>query len=134
MPLVRIDLRAGKPADYVRAIGDGVHRAMVECFSVPERDRFQIITEHAPDRLIYNPSYLDIERSDDIVLIEITLSSGRTTELKQAFYARVAELLGESPGVRPEDVTIALVENTRENWSFGKGEASYVVRPREEWR
>jgi hypothetical protein len=134
MPLVRIDFRSGKPADYVRAIGDGVHRAMVECFSVPERDRFQIITEHAPDRLIYNPSYLEIPRSDDIVLIEITLSSGRTTELKQAFYARAAALLGESPGVRPEDVTIALVENTRDNWSFGNGEASYVVRPREEWR
>jgi len=43
-------------------------------------------------------------------------------------------LLAEEPGVRPEDVTTVLVENTRENWSFENGEASYMVVPREQWR
>ncbi len=33
MPLVRISLSAGKPADYRRAIGDGIHQAMVEMTS-----------------------------------------------------------------------------------------------------
>ena len=134
MPLVRIDLRAGKSASHVRAIGAAVQRAMVECLDVPARDQFQVIDEHTPEHLVYNPEYLDIRRTDDIVLVQITLSAGRTTEQKQAFYARLAALLGEAPGLRPEDVTVSLVETTREDWSFGNGEASYLVLPRERWR
>jgi phenylpyruvate tautomerase PptA (4-oxalocrotonate tautomerase family) len=134
MPLVRIDLRAGKPASHLRAIGTAVQRAMVECLDVPARDQFQVIDEHTPDHFVYNPDYLDIRRTDDIVLIQVTLSVGRTTQQKQAFYARLAALLREDPGLRPEDVTISLVENTREDWSFGNGEASYLVLPRERWR
>jgi len=134
MPLVRIDLRAGKPASHVRAIGAAVQQAMVDCLNVPARDQFQVINEHTSDHLVYNPSYLDIERTDDVVFVQITLSAGRTTETKQAFYARLAALLREDPGLRPEDLVIVLTENTREDWSFGKGEASYVVLPREQWR
>jgi 4-oxalocrotonate tautomerase len=134
MPLVRIDLRAGKLASYRRVIGAVVQRAMVECLDVPARDQFQVISEHDADHLVYNPEYLDIQRTDDIVLVQITLSAGRSTAKKQAFYARLASLLREDPGVRPEDVTVSLIENTREDWSFGNGEAAYVVLPREQWR
>ncbi len=134
MPLVHIDLRAGKSAAYKKAIGDAVQRAMIEHLNVPERDRFQVIREHVAEQLIYNESYLDVERSDDIVLIQITLAAGRSTEQKRAFYARLAELLRESPGLRPQDVSIILVENGREDWSFGNGEAQYLVLPREQWK
>jgi 4-oxalocrotonate tautomerase len=134
MPLVHIDLREGKPASYKKAIGEAIQRALIEHLNVPVRDQFQIIHEHAPDHLVYNPNYLDIERTDDIVMIQVTLSAGRTTEQKRAFYARVAELLQESPGIRPQDVLIHLVENTREDWSFGNGEAQYLLLPREQWR
>ena len=126
MPLVRIALREGKPADFGRAIGDAVHRAMVETINVPAADRFQVITEHSPDNLIYDPGYLNIDRSDDVVFVQITLNAGRTTEQKKALYARIAELLAERPGVRPPDVLINLVEVARENWSFGNGEAQYA--------
>lgn len=98
------------------------------------RDQFQVISEHTPDHLVYNPGYLNVERTDDIVFIEVILSAGRFTEQKRAFYARLAELLQENPGVRPQDVTIHLVENTREDWSFGNGEAQYLVLPREQWK
>jgi phenylpyruvate tautomerase PptA (4-oxalocrotonate tautomerase family) len=134
MPLVHIDLREGKPASYHKAIGDAVQRAMVEHLNVPPRDHFQIIREHTPDHLIYNAHYLDIERTNDLVMIQITLSTGRSTEQKQAFYARLAELVQENPGLRPQDVFIHLVENTREDWSFGNGEAQYLLLPREQWR
>src|SRR5690242_4228165 len=110
MPLVRIALREGKPTAYRTAIGDAVHKAMVETINVPAQDRFQVITEHALDNLIYDPTYLDIQRSDDVVFIQITLNTGRTTEMKKAFYARVAELLAENPGLRKQDVLISLVE------------------------
>lgn len=126
MPLVRISLREGKSAAYRQAIGEAVHRAMVETINAPASDRFQVITEHSPDGLIYDPSYLNIDRTDDVVFVQITLNAGRTTEQKTALYARITQLLAESPGVRPQDVLINLVEVPRENWSFGNGEAQYA--------
>jgi 4-oxalocrotonate tautomerase len=126
MPLVRISLRAGKSADYRRAIADGIHRAMVETLAAPEQDRFQIITEHDADGLIYDPSYLGIQRSDDDVLEQITLSAGRKPPQKRDFMARAAALLAEKPGLRAEDLFINLVEVAWENWSFGEGKAQYT--------
>jgi len=127
MPLVRIDLRAGKSTDYRRAIGDQVHRAMVETINVPSLDRFQVIAEHPAEGLIYDPTYLDIARTDDVIFIQIALNAGRTVEQKRALYARIAALLAENPGVRPQDVLINLVEVARENWSFGDGVAQYAT-------
>ncbi len=126
MPLVRISLRAGKPEAYRTALGDAVHRAMVETMNVPAKDRFQVITEHDAAGLVYDPSYLDIARTDDLVVVQITLNAGRTVEMKKALYARMAELLSTSPGVRREDVLVSLVEVGKENWSFGNGIAQYA--------
>jgi 4-oxalocrotonate tautomerase len=126
MPFVRIELRAGKPEEYRKALGDGVHRAMVEALGVPADDRFQVITEHPTAGLIYDPQYLGIRRSDNVVFVQITLSAGRKPQQKRKFYKRVAELLAESPGVKPADVVINLVEVVWENWSFGNGEAQYM--------
>ncbi len=127
MPLVRISLREGKPETYRRAIGEAVHRAMVETINVPALDRFQVITEHTPAGLIYDPAYLGITRTVDVIFIQITLNAGRSVEQKRALYARIVALLAENPGVRPQDVLINLVEVPRENWSFGNGEAQYAA-------
>ena len=126
MPLVRIALREGKPADYRRAIADEVHRALVEVASVPELDRFQILTEHAAGDLIYDPNYLGVKRSDDIVMIQITLNEGRTVEQKKALFKTIVDGLAEKPGIRPEDVLINLIDVRKENWSFGNGVAQYA--------
>ncbi len=126
MPLVRISLREGKPTAYRQAIADAIHRAMVETVNVPPLDRFQVITEYAPESLIYDPTYLGIDRTDDVVFIQITLNAGRTVDLKKALYARIAQLLTVYPGIRPQDVLINLVEVARENWSFGNGVAQYA--------
>ena len=127
MPLVHISLREGKSETYRRALADGIHRAMVETISVPPLDRFQVITEHPAESLIYDPAYLGIVRGDDVVFVQITLNAGRSTEQKRALYARMAELLGVNPGLRPQDLLISLVEVSRENWSFGNGQAQYAV-------
>jgi 4-oxalocrotonate tautomerase len=126
MPLVRIDLRQGKPAEYRAALGDAVHQAMVETINVPAADRFQVIAEHPAGGLVYDPSYLGVSRSDDVVFVQITLNAGRTLDLKKALYARMVELLAEKPGLRREDVLVSLVEVTKENWSFGNGVAQYA--------
>jgi phenylpyruvate tautomerase PptA (4-oxalocrotonate tautomerase family) len=100
---------------------------MVESINVPPQDRFQVITEHPADGLIYDPSYLGINRTDDVVFIQITLNVGRTVDQKRALYKKIADLLAQEPGVRPEDVVINLVEVTKENWSFGNGIAQYAT-------
>lgn len=128
MPLVRIALREGKSPTYHRAVGEAVHLAMVEAIGVPPLDRFQVITEHAADDLVYDPSYLGIERTDAVVFVQITLNAGRTPDQKRALYARLTELLAKDPGIRPQDVLINLVEVPKENWSFGNGEAQYAPR------
>jgi 4-oxalocrotonate tautomerase len=126
MPLVRISLREGKSEQYRRALADGVHQAMVEAIEIPAQDRFQIITEHKPNDLIYDPAYLGIQRTDDIVIVQITLSVGRKPGQKRKLFQRIVEILGANPGVRAEDLMINLVETAWENWSFGNGEAQYT--------
>ncbi|GJH24804.1 tautomerase family protein [Caballeronia novacaledonica] len=126
MPLVRISLVKGKPRDHIRAISNSVHEALVEAFKVPADDRFQLIQEHDRDDFIYDPGYLGVERSDDLVFIHITASDWRDTATKKAFYKTLATKLATSPGLRPEDVLIVLAPNRREDWSFGRGLAQYV--------
>lgn len=125
MPLVRIDLPKGTDAARRKAVSDTVHDAMVATMNVPKADRFQIIAEHAADALVIDPTYLDIERSKDAILIQITLNEGRSTDLKKAFYKAVADGL-HAAGMRREDVMINLVEVKKENWSFGNGIAQYA--------
>jgi len=127
MPLVRISLIEGKPESYLQKLGDLVHGAMVETISVPAQDRFQIITEHKKSHFIYDPAYLDIRRTDGLIIIQITLNQGRTVEKKRALYRRIAELLQQELNVRKEDVLVSLVEVAKENWSFGNGEAQYAT-------
>ena len=127
MPLVRIDLAKGKSAQFRKTLGDIVYKAMTDIINVPADDKFQVITEHPREELNYAPSYLGIEHSAGIVLIQITLSVGRPVERKQAFYKEIAEQLHAQLGIRKEDVFINLVETAKENWSFGNGVAQYVV-------
>lgn len=127
MPLVRIDLRKGKPPAYKKAIGDGIYRAMRETFTVPKEDRFMVVTEHEEDGFFYSKSYFNIDRTDDLVIIQITVTNSRNVEQKKALFARIVELLAEQPGVRPQDVFINLLEVAKENWSFGQGFAQYVT-------
>lgn len=134
MPLVTIDLLEGRPPDELDAISDAVHEAMVECLEVPERDRFQIITQHQPHTLRFDRDYLDIDRSEQFVLVRITLAAGRATGSKQTFYRRLSELLADRVGLPTGDLAVILVENSREDWSFGRGQASYLELPRQAWR
>lgn len=126
MPLAHIAMRAGKSDAYKQAIFDGLYCALREAFDVPEDDQFMIITEHDAASFCYGKSYLGIARTDDLVFIQITANNTRSVEQKKVLFRRVAELLGEAPGLRSEDVFVNLVEVTKENWSFGNGLAQYA--------
>ena len=125
MPLVRITLARGTSPEHRRAVADGVHRALVETANVPQDDRFQSVHEVPAEDLLFDPTYLGQSRTPSVVFVQITLNQGRSVEVKKALYARIAENLAASPGLRKDDVLVSLVEVPRENWSFGGGVMSY---------
>jgi len=127
MPLVRIHVPQGKPAEYRTAIGDVVYTTLVTILNVPKEDRFQVISEHSNTDLVMDPNYLGIQRTADALIIQVTLNEGRATvDLKKAFYKALADRLHERVGLRREDVFISLIEVKKENWSLGNGEAQYA--------
>jgi 4-oxalocrotonate tautomerase len=125
MPLVRVTLRKGRSSSFLRDAGEAIHAALVSQANVPEDDRFQVFDEVQADRLAAHATYGGVERSADLLIVEITLNAGRTVEIKKNVYADIVRRLGEH-GVRPDDVLIALTEVTKENWSFGGGRATYA--------
>ncbi|HZH12603.1 MAG TPA: tautomerase family protein [Microvirga sp.] len=126
MPLIRISLRKGKPSAYRKALANGIYLALRETFNVPEDDLFVTISEHEEDNFLYGANYLGIERSEELVIVQITVSNTRTVDQKKALFKRIVERLGIEPGLRSEDVFINLIEVEKENWSFGHGIAQYA--------
>jgi 4-oxalocrotonate tautomerase len=125
MPLLHISLRAGKPEAYRQAIFDGLYRAMREALNVPEDDQFMTITEHDAANFRTGNAY-GVARSADVVYIQITVFNTRTLEQKKALFRRIAELFGENPGIRPEDVFVIVYDAAKENWSVGNGVAQFA--------
>lgn len=126
MPLIRISLIKGKSREYIHAIGDGVHHALIDAYGIPPDDRFQLIHQHEQDDFIYDANYLGVQRTDDVVMIHIVAGNWRDTERKKTLYRLIADNLAAKPGLRMEDVIVVLSSNERDEWSFGNGFASYV--------
>jgi 4-oxalocrotonate tautomerase len=125
MPLIHISMRAGKLEAYRQAIFDNLYRATRETLNVPDDDQFMTITEHEAANFRYGNGY-GVNRSADVVYIQITVFNTRTVEQKKALFRRIVELLGESPGIRPEDVFVNVLDAAKENWSVGHGLAQFV--------
>ncbi|MBB3011300.1 phenylpyruvate tautomerase PptA (4-oxalocrotonate tautomerase family) [Cupriavidus alkaliphilus] len=110
-------------------MSDVVYASMIDVANVPQHDKFQIITRHADDELIYPAEgYLGIDYTPSIVFIQVTWNAGRSTEVKKAFYKAVAEGISRETGIRIQDVWISLVDVNREDWSFGNGEMQYAPK------
>jgi 4-oxalocrotonate tautomerase len=129
MPLVDITLKPGKSRAYKTALFDGIYAALRETFNVPEDDRFMSISERGYEDFSFSRSYLGMDRSDDFIILRITVSNTRSLSQKQALYRAIADHLGRDPGVRPDDIFINLIEVRLEDWSFGRGLAQYVETP-----
>jgi 4-oxalocrotonate tautomerase len=127
MPLVRIEVPQGKSVEYRHAISDVIYDVTIAVLKVPANNRFHVISEHAPTDLLIDPSYLGIHRTENAIIIQVTLNEGRANlELKKAYFKALADGLHERTGLRREDVLINLVEVRKENWSLGNGEAQYA--------
>ena len=129
MPLVRIDINKDAPAERVRIVSQAVYRAMIEIASVPINDKFQIVTRHSADEIIYpEEGYLGIDYTPDLIIIQVTWVGGRSTEVKKKFYQHIADEIHARQGVRKQDIWISLVDCGREDWSFGNGEMQYAPK------
>lgn len=126
MPLLRFDLIEGRSDAELQALLDAAHRAMLAAFQVPERDRYQIVHEHKPSRLVIEDTGLGITRTDKVVFLQVT-SRPRGREAKETFYRLLTEELEKSCGIAPGDVVVSVIENTDEDWSFGHGRAQFLT-------
>lgn len=126
MPLVRIDFLEGKTAEFKSQLGELVYESMLETIGIPEEDKFVVVNDLKAEELIFSTNYLGVDRTEGIVIIQITMNEGRTTEVKKALYKTVADKLNSQLDIRKEDVFINLVEVNKENWSFGNGIAQYA--------
>lgn len=123
MPLVRIDLTPDRSAAEQNAISAAIHTALSETMDVPADDLFHVVTTSGALR--YDRTYLGVQRSERLVMVQVFLRRGRTAAQKRAFYARAVTLLAEA-GVWPGDLLCVLTENGPEDWSFGDGIAQYA--------
>jgi 4-oxalocrotonate tautomerase len=129
MPLARIDVSKDAPPERIKVVSEAIYSAMVEIANVPLHDKFQVVTRHAADEIIYpKEGYLGLTYTGDLILIQITWVGGRSIEVKKKFYKRIADEIHERTGVRKEDVWINLVDDAREDWSFGNGEMQYAPK------
>jgi 4-oxalocrotonate tautomerase len=127
MPLVRIDIGNNAAPELAQTVGDVVYAAMIEIAKVPEHDKFQIITQHTAAQLIYpSAGYLGIDYTPGIIFIQVFWVAGRSTDVKKAFYRKIADDLHARAGVRKQDIFISLIDAAREDWSFGNGEMQYA--------
>jgi 4-oxalocrotonate tautomerase len=126
MPLARIDIRKNASVELVRVISEAVYKAMVDVANVPLHDKFQIVSRHAEDEIIYpQEGYLGLNYTRDLIIIQVTWVGGRSTEVKKKFFRQIADDIHAKGGIRKEDVWINLIDTNREDWSFGNGEMQY---------
>ena len=121
MPFTRISLLTGKSRAYLAAVSDSLDRALVECFEVPDKDRFVVFHQHQAEELIFDRTYKGGPRSDDFIIFHITTGKARSNETKQHFYRRLVDCLAKTPGIRPEDVMVVIANSNLEDWSFASG-------------
>lgn len=126
MPLLRFDLIEGRSDGELKALLDAAHRAMLAAFKVPVRDRYQLVHEHPPSRMIIEDTGLDIPRTEKVVFLQVT-SRPRSRAEKEAFYRLLCEELQSSCGIAPSDIVVSIIENTDEDWSFGQGRAQFLT-------
>ena len=126
MPLIRIDVIEGRSEAEIKALLNAAHRAMLAAFNVPPRDRYQIAQQHPRAHMIVEDTGLGIERSDKVVVVQVT-TRPRKKNLKEAFYRLLCEELEQACGLAPSDVMVTMVENSDEDWSFGHGRAQFLT-------
>lgn len=124
MPLVHIMHSLGASSELAGPLSEGVHAALVGAFGIPVDDRFHVVSDHVPGVSLVAPSsFLGVRHCAQMVFVQIACAPGRSVEQKKNLYAQLAGNLAATGYVTQQDVVTNLIETTRENWSFGNGQA-----------
>ena len=126
MPLLRFDLIEGRSDHELKVLLDAAHRAMLAAFNVPPGDRYQIVHQHPAREMIIEDTGLGIQRTRDVVFLQVTTRM-RPRALKEDFYRRLVAELKSSCDIEPCDVVVSMVSNTDDDWSFGHGRAQFLT-------
>ena len=129
MPLVRISVFEEMAAERRLMIATAVYDAMRLTLGIPEGDRFIVLSAHPHEEFIVDPNFMQVQRTSDFVLVHVTLRRGRSVETKQSCYKETARLLRVRANIAPDNIMVVLTENELADWSFGQGEAQYLVNP-----
>lgn len=127
MPLTRVSMIKSRSLEAKNEIRDIIGQVIVDHLKVPSDDRFLIIEELEKENFNFHPTCLEIERSDELLIVQIFLNIGRPTEMKKEFYKELSKQLHQSANVRTEDLFINLIEVTQDNWSYGDGIAQFAL-------
>lgn len=125
MPLMRFDMYKGRSKAEIRQILDITYEVATRDFHLLPHDRYQIVTQHDPEEMVIEDVGLDFKRTQDFIMISLT-SSPRQQLDKITFYKNLVTELHDKVGISPEDVMINITSNTKEDWSFGNGEAQFL--------
>jgi phenylpyruvate tautomerase PptA (4-oxalocrotonate tautomerase family) len=125
MPFLRVDAYKGRSKKQVKQVLDAIHRAILSAFGVPLRDRYQLYQEHSESNFIVQDTGLGIDRTKNVVFIEIT-SRERTEAQKTTLYTKLVEEL-KGCGIEQNDIVVSIVTNSDADWSFGNGRAQFLT-------
>jgi len=122
MPVFHAHIPRGRfSSERKAAIGNALNRSLVVALGIPPGDRFIVISEHGIDALFIDPTFMEMERSADAMIIEVQLGAHRPASQKAALMAEICRQLGEAAGIAPDDVFISIIPVPNENFSFGRG-------------
>ncbi len=123
MPLVKLNIRRGRPAELRRNILNAVQSALIETMSVPDADKFQLVNQYDEEDFVHTAAYLDMNYSLDLIIIEIIFIEGRSDEIKKSLIAAVSKKIVAATEMNPDDIFLMIQEVNRTNVSFGRGVA-----------
>lgn len=121
MPFIRTNVPHHMPATTRQAVVQGIHDALVQSIGMPVDELFNMVASYQPEDFACSRTFNGVNRSADVVVVEITLRRGRSDAMKRALYELIARNLHTGAGVSPSDVLIFMHENDYSDWSVGEG-------------
>ena len=122
MPLAKLHVLEGQ-YDEARLgkVSSAIQDALISALGIPSEDFFQIIHILPKRQFRHTRSFLGLNYSDGLIVLEITFISGRPKEKRLGLLKALNDEVVAAAGISPDDLLITLYETLGENISFGRG-------------
>jgi hypothetical protein len=122
MPVAKIHVLKGQYSEArLGKVSSAVQNGLISALGIPPEDFFQIIHVLPRGQFRHTPSFLGLNYSDDLIILEITFISGRPKEKRLALLKALNDGVVAAAGISPDDLLVTLYETPGENISFGRG-------------